>query len=396
MFTPRSLLFMTVLIDLIGFGIIIPIMPFLVPSLGGSTMDIAYIIAIYSVFSFLMGPFWGKMSDRFGRKPIILLCLAGGGLSYVMMGLATSIFWLYASRVFAGLMAGNFGVASAMMADITPPQERAKGMGMIGAAFGLGMVIGPTMGGILAGDSHNFLLPCLAAGCMSLFAIIAGLIFLPESLPAEKRAEHAAHRASNPKQSLLAMLKETGNGLLVCQYFIHNTCISSVSYLFPLWVGSLLGWGAKEVGYVFGVQGLAMALLQGKFIGTLAQRFGDLPFLIFGVSLMISGFVIAAMASTAVLMVLSFFMAITGATCCTPILNTLTSKRTPPPLRGRMLGTTSSMASLGRVTGVLVGGFNLTHFGFSVGWIAAAVIACFLWAWAVREKGLTAAHAVEY
>lgn len=388
---------MTVLIDLIGFGIIIPIMPFLVPSLGGSVMDIAFMIAIYSVFAGLVGPFWGRMSDRFGRKPIILLCLAGGGLSYVMMGLATNMVMLYASRIFAGLVAGNFGVASAMMADITPPQERAKGMGMIGAAFGLGMVVGPFMGGVLAGDGNNFLLPCLAAGLMSLLAIIAGLLFLPESLPPEKRAEHAAHHAAHPKQSLLGMLKSTGNTLLVSTYFLHNTCISSVSYLFPLWVGSLLGWGAKEVGYVFGVQGLAMAMLQGKYIGKLAQRFGDLNFLVFGVTLMASGFVLASVASNAVLMVLAFFMAITGATCCTPILNALTSKRTPPPLRGRMLGTTSSMASWGRVTGPLLAGFNLTHFGFSIGWLVAASVAGIFLVWAVREnrRGVSA-DAVEY
>jgi MFS family permease len=147
---------------------------------------------------------------------------------------------------------------------------------------------------------------------------------------------------------------------------------------------------------VFGVQGLAMAMLQGKYIGKLSQHFGDLNFLVFGVSLMVSGFLLASVATGQVIMVLAFFMTITGATCCTPILNALVSKRTPPPLRGRMLGTSSSMASWGRVAGPLLAGFNLTHFGFSISWLIAALFAGIFLTWALREKSLTPADAVEY
>ena len=141
------LLFGVVLLDLIGFGIVIPILPFLSPQLGADKMDIAYIIVVYAIFSGLFAPFWGRLSDRMGRKPVIMICLAGAALSYVMLGLASQLWMIFVARGFAGAMAGNFGVASAMMADITTPQNRAKGMGMIGAAFGLGLVLGPLLGG---------------------------------------------------------------------------------------------------------------------------------------------------------------------------------------------------------------------------------------------------------
>ena len=140
------ILFGVVLLDLIGFGVVIPILPFLSPQLGASKMDIAYIVMVYAMGAGLSGPLWGKLSDRIGRKPVIMTCLAGGALSYVMLGLATELWMIYAVRAFAGVMAGNFGVASAMMADITPPEQRARGMGIIGAAFGLGMVLGPMLG----------------------------------------------------------------------------------------------------------------------------------------------------------------------------------------------------------------------------------------------------------
>ena len=176
-------LFLTVVIDLIGFGIMMPILPFLAPQLGGNDFDIAMIILIYSLFAGLCGPFWGKLSDRFGRKPIILCCLGGTAISYLLLAYSESLAAVYASRAFCGIMAGNFGVASAMIADMTTAENRAKGMGLIGAAFGMGMVIGPFLGGVLAGDDMSFARPSLAAAALSLLAMIAGAITLKESLP---------------------------------------------------------------------------------------------------------------------------------------------------------------------------------------------------------------------
>ncbi|MEP5763729.1 MAG: MFS transporter [Halieaceae bacterium] len=378
-------LFATVLIDLIGFGIVIPILPFLSPQLGADKLDIAFIIASYAVFAGLCGPWWGRLSDRLGRKPVIMICLAGAALSYVALGLATELWMIYAARAFAGLMAGNFGVASAMMADITPPHERARGMGMIGAAFGLGLVIGPFLGGVLSGPDNSFTLPCIVAGGMSVLAILAAQIFLPESLDAEKRRANREHHASVPRQSILAMLRETKTTLLVSQYTVHNTCVSSVGYLFPLWVGDLLGWGAREVGIVFGVQGLVMTGMQAGLIGPLARRLGELPFLRIGISVMLLGFLVATVAADSFWMVATFFITISGATVCTPLLNTITSHRAPPQIRGRMMGTTASAASWGRVAGPLFAGANLQLFGYAGAWFFSACVAALFLAWAISQ-----------
>ena len=188
------ILFGVVLLDLIGFGIVIPILPFLSPQLGANKMDIALIISVYAVCSGLCGPYWGRLSDRIGRKPVIMICLAGAAVSYVMLGLASSLWMIYAARGFAGIMAGNFGVASAMMADITPPEQRARGMGLIGAAFGLGFVLGPVLGGVLAGDEGSFFLPCLFASMTSAFAVLAAWRYLPESrVPTSAAIERSPH-----------------------------------------------------------------------------------------------------------------------------------------------------------------------------------------------------------
>ncbi len=253
------ILYATVLIDLIGFGIVIPILPFLSPQLGADKFDIALIIATYAAAAGLVGPMWGRLSDRLGRKPVIVICLAGAALSYVMLGLANELWMIYVARGFAGVVAGNFGVASAMMADITPPQERARGMGILGSAFGIGLVIGPVLGGLLSTD-NSFTLPCIVAGGMSVLAIIAALLFLPESLSPEKRQQNREHQDSAPKQSVLAMLRENKVTLLVSQYTVHNTCVSAVGYMFPLWVADYLGWSAREVAWCSVCRGFSWPL----------------------------------------------------------------------------------------------------------------------------------------
>ncbi len=379
------ILFGVVLLDLIGFGIVIPILPFLSPQLGATKMDIAYIVVTYAAGAGLSGPAWGRLSDRVGRKPVIMTCLAGAALSYVMLGLATELWMIYAARAFAGLTAGNLGVASAMMADITPPESRARGMGLIGAAFGLGLVLGPMLGGLLSGGDGSFTLPCLFAGIMSVLAIVAAALFLPESLTAERRAAERVHRQRGDRLSLYRMLAVTGNRLVLVQFVLHTTCVSSVTYLFPLWMGDFLGWGAREVGIVFGVQGAIMVVVQGGLMGLLVRSVGELRLLCLCVAAFFTGMVSAVFADTMAAMIGSMYLAMTGATLCMPLLNTLVSHRTPLEYRGRMLGTTSSAAAWGRVIGPLLAGANLGAFGYSWAWFCCACLLVFYLAWAVRE-----------
>jgi len=380
------ILFGVVLLDLIGFGIVIPILPFLSPELGADKIDIALIIVSYAVCSGLCGPFWGRLSDRLGRKPVIMMCLSGAAVSYVMLGLANELWMVYCARAFAGIMAGNFGVASAMMADVTSPENRARGMGVIGSAFGMGLVLGPVLGGLLAGDTGSFTLPCMVAGLMSLLAVIAAQIFLPESLSLQRRKANRHMQRTQKKVSTLTLLRDTGNRLLAAQYVLHNSCVSGFYYSFPFWVGDILDWTAREVGIVFGIQGGIMALMQGVLIGPLVRAFGEMPLLRISIGSFFIGLIIAAFSDTAVLIVGSALVTMTGATMCMPVLNTLTSERTPAAFRGRMLGTTASLASWGRVVGPLLGGLNLTLFGYRAAWLTLAVLVFAYLVWALCER----------
>jgi len=382
------LLFGVVLLDLIGFGIVIPILPFLSPRLGADKMDIALIIVTYAVCAGLCAPHWGRLSDRMGRKPVIMICLAGAAVSYVMLGLASQLWMIYAARGFAGMMAGNFGVASAMMADITTPQNRARGMGMIGAAFGLGLVLGPLLGGLLSGGGDSFVMPCIVAGGMSILAIVAAAVFLPESLSPKKRAANRAQQLKGGQGSILAMLRATGNRLLVFQYVLHNAVVSSATYLFPLWAGDLLNWGAREVGIVFGVQGLIMAVLQGGLLGPMVRAMGEIRLLRVGISVCLVGLVTAVFADSMPYMVASAFITLSGATICMPLLNTIVTRRTPHELRGRMMGTTGSASSWGRVVGPLLAGGNLALFGYAGAWVGCVIIVSFYLTWAIKERSI--------
>ena len=377
------ILFLTVVIDLIGFGIVIPILPFIGLRIGLDSFDIGILIAIYSVCSGICGPFWGKLSDRFGRKPVMLFCLFGGAVGYGLLATATTFWSIFFARALGGVMAGNFGIAAAIVADITSPENRAKGMGAIGAAFGIGMTIGPFLGGYLAGDNYNLTLPALVAAGLSLAAMLAGFIFLKESLNAEQRLAKQAQTSG--QTTLYGMMKQTGNRWLCLQYFLHNHSVSLMGYVFPLWVAASLGWGPKETGYVFGAQGVVAVLIQGGLMGRLVKHIGELRLLALGIVSLIIGYCIAFALPSQTGIVSAFFVAITGATFCMPVLNSLLSQRTPEHIRGRMMGTATSISALGRMAAPITGGLMLTWFNYSAAWLLGIVVGLMYLGWVINE-----------
>lgn len=373
------LLFAVVLLDMVGFGIVIPILPFIAPKLGAGSFDIALIIASYSLFGGLLGPVWGKLSDRIGRKPVLMICTSGAALAYLMLASADELWMIYAARCFAGVMAGNFGVASAMMADITTPAERSRGMGLIGAAFGMGLVLGPVLGGLLSGPDGSFYLPCMLAAGMSVLAVIAAWFFLPESHHPDERTRK---QGDLPKQSLWMLMRQTQSRLLMLQYVIHTGTVGAMSYIFPLWVFAYLGWSAREVGIVFGVQGAIMAMTQGLLMGPIVRVLGELRLLRVCVSALLMGIALALFATGPIAMVGAIIIAFTGATLCMPVLNSFTSQRAAPDQLGRLMGAASAAASWGRVIGPVFAGAMLTLGGFTLAWALPLLMVVIYWLWA--------------
>src|SRR5580704_14164007 len=208
------ILFLIVFVDLVGFGLIIPLLPFYAERFGASPQQVTILMAVYSLMAMLAAPVWGRLSDRIGRRPVLMASMLAAALAYLWLGLASALWMLFAARAFAGACAGNIAAAQAYIADVTPPERRARGMGMIGAAFGLGFIIGPALGGVLAGDNlatADLRTPGLVACALSLVALLGVVLVLKESLPAglpprPRRSRIAALRDALARKTLARLL----------------------------------------------------------------------------------------------------------------------------------------------------------------------------------------------
>lgn len=387
------MLFTVAVIDLVGFGIVIPILPFITPQLGGSETDIALIFGVYSVGVAVAGPWWGRLSDRIGRKRVLMICLLGGAGCYAMIGFATDLWMIYAARTLAGLMAGNLPVATAMMADLSAPTRRAKAMGLIGTAFGVGLILGPLIGGLLAGAEENLMRPFWFAGLMSLLATLLAWRVLPDKAqdptvhspsvddPNVKSDQQPAATPSMPTESVLTHLRRRNLSSLLLQFFLHTAAVSASVYLFPLWVHALLDWGPREVGYFYGVVGVAMIVIQGGMLEWLSDRFGVLPLLRTGAFVFGSSMIAAAFLTQEIGMALVMFIAYSGATLCLPMLNTMASGVVGQSRRGAMMGTTATTSALGRIVGPVATGFILASLDYQWAWLTLAVLVVLVFIW---------------
>ena len=371
------LVFLVIVIDLIGFGLVIPLLPFMAPSLGGDSTDVAFIMITYALGAALVSPAWGKLSDKSGRRQALVLALLCSSVAYVVTALADSLWQVYLGRALSGLAAGSLPVATALMADLSPPDRRAKAMGLVGTAFGLGLIAGPVLGGLLTGDSESFALPFYTAAVMSLVAAVCAQTMLPA------RMVKTATVRSDPANMIApaSVLSPRQNKLLLMQYVTHTCSVSAIIYLFPLWVAHAFDWGPKDVGYFFGVVGVAMITLQGGLLAALTRICGHINVLRVGsVTFAISLFIVA-LAETTDWMPVMIFLAFSGSTVCLPLLNAIASEIVEPSYRGRMMGMTASASSSGRIVGPLFAAGILNSQGFSTAWLGSALMVLFLVLW---------------
>jgi DHA1 family tetracycline resistance protein-like MFS transporter len=373
---PLGILFFVVVVDLLGFGIIIPLFPYMAIRLGATPEQITPILAVYSLCQFIAAPLWGRLSDRFGRRPILMSSMVGAALSYVMLAFGDSIAWLVASRVLGGAMAGNISAAMAYAADVTREEERARGMGIVGAAIGMGFMLGPALGGVLAGadlESADFQLPALVAAALSTIAFMAVAFGLPESLTAEQRARHAEGRA--PRTAWRQVINRPALAMLIGAILLVTIAHSMLESIVAIWAMDRFGFGPRQVGFYLLFLGALMVSMQGGAAGRLAQRFGERTVALAGVSSYLLGLLLLAFATDVALLIVGGMLCGLGAGAYLPSLSSLTSKQAARHERGVIMGTYQSATSLARIVGPMVSGAIYSGIAFNAPFIVGILVA---------------------
>ncbi len=362
---------MTVFIDLLGFGILIPLLPtFASKELGVSDFGIGSVVAIFSLMQFIFNPILGKLSDRIGRRPVIIVSLIFTAVSYIIFSFANSFLVLLFSRMLAGLGGSNIGVAQAYIADITDQSERSKGMGLIGAAFGLGFVFGPLMGGLLA--DYGYAVAGFSAAGFSSLAIIFAFFFLPESLK-----DRSKDKKIKLKFFDLAfawkVLKTPVVGLLIIIFFIIVFSMANIYGTFALLGYKVYHFTDRDNGMLFGILGLVGAIVQGGLIRSLSKRVKDKTLLFVGTFLMMVGLGLLPYGGNFLGIAIVAGVLAVGTGILQPTILSMVSKYSPEDQQGGILGLNQSIASLARVLGPLWGGFSFQYMGYGSPFLTGAI-----------------------
>lgn len=346
-----AFIFATVLLDVLALGVVIPVLPSLVKGfLGGDTARAVDVTGnfgfLWALMQFVFSPVLGALSDRFGRRPVILLSCLGLGLDYLVMALAPTLAWLYAGRIVSGVMAASFSTAGAYIADVAPPEKRAASYGMLGAAWGLGFILGPAMGGVLGGISPR--LPFWVAGGLSLVNALYGLFVLPESLPRERRSGFSWARA-NPVGSLKLLRSHPELFGLAGVYFLFQLAHQVFPSVFVLYADHRYGWKERAVGFVLMAVGISGILVQGGVIRPFVKRFGERFSLLVGLFFGVAGFALYGFARTGWVFLWGIpvmsFMGLFGPSC-----QGLMTRRVGPSEQGQLQGANGSLFG---ITGML-------------------------------------------
>lgn len=357
--SPILVLFVTIFIDLLGFGLVIPILPIFSRQIGASDTEIGLIAAVYSLMNFIFAPFWGTLSDRIGRRPVILVSILVTAASYIIFAYSTTLFILFAARILGGIGSANLSAAQAYISDITPPEGRAKAMGLIGAAFGLGFIFGPPLGGYLKSISSEGSVDMVgyvsAAFCIINF--IMAYFLLPESI---KQKKLDAPFNFKPITSLVKQLQVPQIRELFLFNFVFITAFSMMQITVALLWEEHNGLNEKQIGYMFAFIGLASAIVQGTMVGRLVKWFGEHKLLFIGSILMAIGLVMIPFISNDYFFPFAFisiiFIALANG-CLMPSITSLISQYTSEEKQGHTLGLNQSFGSIARVVGPTLGGF---------------------------------------
>lgn len=359
-------IFITVLIDVLAFGVIIPVLPHLVQEfVGGDASSAAYWVGIFSaafaIVQFFSAPVQGALSDRFGRRPVILLSCFGLGIDFIFMALAPSLAWLFVGRIISAITSASFTTANAYIADITTAENRAKSFGLLGAAFGLGFIIGPLIGGVLGGIDQR--LPFWFSAGLALLNFAYGLFVLPESLPVERRSARFDWSHAKPMGSVHLLRNYPQIWGLVAVVFLANFAHYVYPSTFVLYADVSFGWKEMQAGYVLSVVGVLSVIVNAVLVGKLVKRFGERRALLLGLCSGVVGFVIYGFAGEGWVFLLGLPISALWAIAA-PASQALITQQVGPEVQGRIQGALSSLVSL---AGIVAPALFAGSFGYFIG-----------------------------
>ena len=361
---PLLVIFLTIFVNLVGFGIIVPLLPFYAERFGASGLTIGLLFGVFSLCQLIASPILGEISDRFGRRPVLIFSLAGTVLSFVMLALAHSVFMLFLARIVDGLSGGNISTARAYVADITEPKDRARAYGIIGAAFGLGFIMGPALSGVLAKVSITA--PIWAAAALTLVATAMAWLWLPETV------HRATAGTGNPLKYLPGLFRRPIMRRVMALDFVYWFAFSIFQTTFSLFAARRFGFDASRTGYFFAGFGVLGAVIQGGFIRPIVRRAGDKPTFMAGIVCSVIGLVAAAFAHSVPMFALALVPLAFGMGLGHPTISSLISRSARGDEQGRVQGAAGAVESLGRTFGPVWGNGSLQRFGEGSPYASAA------------------------
>ena len=361
---PLLIIFLTIFVNLVGFGIIIPLLPFYAQTFNASPIVIGLLFAIFSLCQLVASPILGDWSDRYGRRPVLVFSLIGTVVSFVMLALAHSIAMLFLARIVDGLSGGNISTARAYVADVTEPKDRARAYGLIGAAFGLGFIVGPAMSGVLAQVSYTA--PIWAAAAITLVAAAMAWFWLPETV-------HRAQAGTGmPFRNLAEMIGRPGLRRVLVIDFVYWLSFAVFQTTFSLFVAARFGFDATQTGYLFASFGILGAIIQGGLIRPIVRRLGDKPTFMTGLVCAVIGLVGASLSHSVVWFAVALVPLAFGIGFGHPTISSLVSRAARGEEQGRVQGAASAIESLGRTIGPVWGNASLQRFGEGMPYVSAA------------------------
>jgi len=373
---------LVVFIDLLGFSLILPLLPYYAETFHANAFVTGLLVASYAVAQLIGAPLLGRLSDRYGRRPILLASILGTFVGFILLGVANALWILFASRILDGLTGGNLSIAQAYISDVTDARNRAKGLGLIGAAFGLGFIIGPVTGGFLS--QWGYAAPALAAAAMSFINLVFISAWLPESLTPEKRNELSGKRPAVTAGALITALRRPFTGSLLVTRFFFGIVFALFQTIFSLYALTKFNLSAAQTGYILTYVGILAVITQGFLVGRITNKFREDTLIVSCVALMAISMMGWALAtSVPVLLIILAPISLAGGILNTLLSSTLTKAVSPQEIGG-ILGLSTSIESSTRIIAPILGGAFLQQLGtWAPGAFGAVVMTgLFIYVWA--------------